>query len=128
MKKFGKKILEKKFQILSIWKRLEKMWGYQKQYWRQICNTQKSANLKCFKYCTQEYCRQEYCPQFIYPNVGHSKSGRKLSPRVEHQILYTRILSTRILTTRILSTRILSTRILSTIFGEVWKFWVYTQM
>ena len=36
MKKFGKKILEKKIQILSIWKRLEKMWGYQKQYWGEI--------------------------------------------------------------------------------------------
>ena len=49
--------------------------GYQKQNWRQICNTQKSANLKCFKYCRQKsanlkcfkycpskYCGHKYCP------------------------------------------------------------------
>ena len=94
----------RKFQIL--WQKLEKMWGYQKQNWRQICNTQKnanlkcfkycrqkSANLKCFKYCTPKYCGHKYCPHFwrgmkilsIYPNVGHSKSGFAHSfPRVEN--------------------------------------------
>ena len=93
MKKIGEKIWgyqKKKIRKFQIWQKLEKMWGYEKQNWRQICNTQKNANLKYFKYCRQKSANLKcfkYCP---------------------HQILYTRILSTRI--------------------GEVWKFWVYTQM
>ena len=80
------------------------MWGYEKQNWRQICNTQKnankyfkycrqkSANLKCFKYCPQEYCTSNIADKnwrgmkilSIYPNVGHSKSGFAHSfPRVD---------------------------------------------
>ena len=73
MKKIGKKIwgYQKKIEKISdFMTKIGKNVGYQKQNWRQICNTQKSANLKCFKYCRQKsanlkcfkYCRQEYCP------------------------------------------------------------------
>ena len=71
----------------------KKIWGHKflcKVQKNSLYNTQKSANLKCFKYCTQEYCGQENVPNIVHKNI------------VDKNIVL--------------------------IFGEVWKFWVYTQM
>ena len=80
-KKIGKKIwgYQKKIEKISdFMTKIGKNVGYQKQNWRQICNTQKSANLKCFKYCRQKsanlkcfkYCPQKYCTSnIVHTNI-----------------------------------------------------------
>ena len=61
----------------NLWQKLEKMWGTKNKTGDKsaipkkvqifecfkYCR-QKSANLKCFKYCPSKYCRHKYCTHF----------------------------------------------------------------